>query len=380
MEQKVYTELSLMEALAEVLALYKPKKILLITGKQSYISSGAKKSCDPLFKNIIVTTFNDFFSNPTLEEVKNAISVFKESNPDIVLAIGGGSAIDLAKSVNVLAGVETENLPRYIKGDLKIPKKEKPLIAVPTTAGSGAEATHFAVVYIGGIKHSLADENLLPDIVIVDSTLTHSLSPYQTAVTGLDALSQAVESMWSVKATEESIQYSRESLALTFKYLPVAVHDPTDEAREKMALAAHLAGKAINIAKTTASHAMSYPMTAKYGIPHGHAVALTLPEVLLFNSNVSNSDICHPKGVEYVKNTMGELARIMGLFDSKDAAFFLKSFVSSLGVETELNKLGVSENDIKEIVSEMSLERAGNNPRKFTPEDASAILGKIFKT
>src|SRR5207248_4789041 len=126
-------------------------------------------------------------------------------------------------------------------------------------------------------KYSVCHEFLLPDIAIVDPILTHKMSPRLTAITGMDALSQAIESYWSIHSTEESKGYAREAIRIIVDQLPKAVNEPTNDSRLAMARASHLAGKAINVTRTTAPHALSYALTSRFGVPHGQAVSLTLP-------------------------------------------------------------------------------------------------------
>src|SRR5262249_51347864 len=151
-------------------------------------------------------------------------------------------------------GVVADGLPLLNRG--------LPLVAIPTTAGSGSEATPFAVLYVGHVKHSIAGPAMLPDVAIVDPSLTDSMSPALTAVTGMDAFSQAVESYWCIHSTERSKAYARRAIALVLEHLEVAVTAPREENRRAMSKAAHLAGRAIAITKTTGAHALSYPLTS----------------------------------------------------------------------------------------------------------------------
>ncbi|MEZ4822960.1 MAG: iron-containing alcohol dehydrogenase [Ignavibacteria bacterium] len=152
--------------------------------------------------------------------------------------------------MNVLS-YQTNSPEQILKGESEIVRKGKPLIAVPTTSGAGSEATHFAVVYSGDKKYSLAHEYILPDYSVIDPQLTFSLPKEITATSGIDAFSQAMESYWNVNANEESRKYSRGAIQLIFDSLSKAVNEGDEESRINMSRAAHLAGKAINITKTT---------------------------------------------------------------------------------------------------------------------------------
>ena len=141
-----------------------------------------------------------------------------------------------------------------------------------------------------------------------------------------------------------------------------------------MSRAAHLAGKAINIAKTTASHAMSYALTTEFGITHGHAVALTMPRLIVYNSKVTSDDVSDRRGVAHVNHALKEIFTALGARAAEDAAEKFTKQLQEIGLETRLSKLGLSERDIESLVSKMSLERAGNNPRTFGKEAAARIL------
>ena len=235
------------EQLQDILQKEHPQKIFLVADG-AYEKSGAKGKFAPLFDNYEVVPFLDIRENPTIEQVKNGIEAFLKSQADLVVAIGGGSVIDTAKALNLLAAQDGDPV-LYVKKEQEIANSGKPLVAIPTTAGTGAEATHVAVVYIDRIKYSISHAFLLPNYAIVDAALTHSLPPRVTAVTGMDALSQAIEAYWSINATDESKEYSKEAIGLILPNLAIAVGSPTPEAREAMAQGAYLSGKAINIAK-----------------------------------------------------------------------------------------------------------------------------------
>ena len=168
--------------------------------------------------------------------------------------------IDMGKLINVFSS-HTKKRVEIIKGKKKLNKRLNTFIAIQTTAGSGSEATHFAVVYYKNKKYSLADKNLIPDLAIVDFFFTKSLNKYVTACSGFDALSQAIESYWSVNSNAKSKMFSEKAIKILKKNLVQVVNRPTRKNREAVMLASHLAGKAINITKTTAPHALSYKIS-----------------------------------------------------------------------------------------------------------------------
>lgn len=249
---------------------------------------------------------------------------------------------------------------------------------VPTTAGTGSESTHFSVVYIGDEKYSLAHPSMLPDTVILDPALTESMPPYLAACTGMDAVCQAIESWWSVNSTAESREYSRQSLALGLRNLEKAVTDPDRDARECMLLASNLSGRAINIARTTVAHAVSYPITSRFRVPHGHAVALTLPWFFEFNDEVDAGSVQDRRGVDHVRGVLNEILEALGVASSREARELLVDLAGRIGLATTLSPLGIGPDDIDAIVRHgLSPHRAENNPRRVSGDDLRRILERI---
>lgn len=378
MEPLSITHDTLKESLEIVLTRQTPNSILVVASDRSLDSTFICEYLRLICNGASISTYTDVTSNPTLETIQKCAVAWRGTVPDLVVAIGGGSALDTAKAAHFLAQQDTDNFEEVIRGVVPVCPSTLPLIAIPTTAGSGSEATHFAVVYINGKKHSLAHPSMRPQFVILQPELTYSLNPYQTAVSGLDVLAQSIESIWSVQSTEESKRCAFEALQLVWVNLEAVVHTPNPENRAAMQQAAYLAGKAINISKTTAAHAMSYALTTEYGIPHGHAVALTLPELLLFNSTVTEETVADERGAEYVLATMQSLYDVLGAEDATDAALQLRRMVVHVGLEDSLRALAVSEESLPKIVASLSLDRAGNNPRTFTELDALDTMKAIL--
>jgi len=352
--------------------------IFLVTGKSSYVHSGAKNCLDDLLTNYRVSVYDAFEPNPKLEDLKRGIDLFHCVKSDAIVAVGGGSVIDMAKLINFF-GTNDIDPGEYIEGSGRTIRKGRPLIAIPTTAGSGSEATHFAVLYIYRRKYSVTHKYIMPDFSVVDPGLTMSLPAKQTAISGMDALCQAVESYWSVNSTELSKWYARRAIELIVSNLAQAVNNPTEPARTSMAKAAHLAGKAINITKTSAPHSISYPLTAYFGIPHGHAVALTLPSVMVYNYNV-NADVLDKRGSDYVRKAITEIAHLFGANSVRQAREQIETMISDIGLETRLSQLGVSSIESLERVIEdgFAPDRVDNNPRKLTPAALRRILHSIY--
>jgi alcohol dehydrogenase class IV/choline kinase len=245
--------------------------------KAKEIATAAKKPfivCEPWTKPAAAgitgaVFFGGFTPNPEFEQAMTGIRLFEKENCDFIISIGGGSAIDVAKSVNILSlgeSIEPLDAPRAKH------------LAIPTTAGTGSESTKFAVLYRNGEKHSIESDRILPEHVILDPEHLATLPLYHKKSALLDALCQAVESLWAKGRTHESQSYANGAIRIIMEDAESYLAN-NQESATRILYAANLAGKAINIGKTTAAHAMSYKLSARFGLSHGHAVALCLPYV-----------------------------------------------------------------------------------------------------
>lgn len=319
----------------------------------------------------------DFSPYPSLSEVLATAKACGELQADGLLAIGGGSAIDLSKLAAVTAPLGA-SAAVYLRKSSAPPGTALPVIAAPTTAGTGAEVTHFAALYLDTGKVSVADPRMRPRVGIVDPVLTASMPADLTAATGLDALCQAVESTWSVGSTDVSMRYAERALRLCLQWLPKAVHHSTAKSRRAMAVAAHLAGRAINISKTTACHAMSYELTGRFGLLHGHAVAVTLAAMLRYNAGVTSDDTVDPRGAVHTMRAIRIIVRAFGAGTVNAAADAITSLVRGLNLPTRLSDVGVKPQDIHGLVSAVNTERLSNNPRLMSPEVVRGIFESIL--
>jgi len=378
MKQKIFLGYDSYKKLYGILEKFSPKKIFLVTGKKSYFSSGAKNLLSESINKYNYFRFYDFETNPKLKDLINGINIFNREKCDIIIGVGGGSVMDIAKSISILA-TQNGDLEEFIKGEISLKERQIPSIMIPTTAGTGSESTHFSVIYINKIKYSLVHYSLLPDFVILDPLFTKNLSPYITACTSMDALCQAIESFWSTNSTEESRTYSKQAIELAMSYIVKNVNNPNTISREKMLIASNLAGKAINIAKTTAAHSVSYPITSYFNVPHGHAVALTLPYFIEFNNDVSLENLQDNRGIEFIKDRMSELFTILKVNTANKAKDKIINIMKKINLETRLSKLGINGNNIDIIIENgFNLQRIKNNPKLFREKDLRILLEKII--
>ena len=258
------------------------KKIFLLCGKKSFVNSGAEL----LFKDI--SSFKKiklFYKNselPILDELIEIIKDIRNFGPDLILAIGGGTIMDYAKIANVVD--IRPDLAKLIENySYPFKKKYSHLTVIPTTAGSGAEVTSNAVIYVNGIKHSFESDLLIPDNFFLIPEFLISAPRKIKASAGFDAIAQALESLVSKKSNDQSVDYAVKSLKISTNSYINFLNDPNLKNATEMSIAANLAGKAISISKTTAPHATSYPFTSLFDISHGHAVGLFFEKFLMFN-------------------------------------------------------------------------------------------------
>ena len=353
------------------------RRLVLVADAVAFRASGAESRLGPALEGREIAQCSDFGANPKLSELKAALSQIEGWDFDGVVALGGGSAIDLAKLIRAVT-VNQLDAKSLILGNAGVDRAGPPLIAVPTTAGTGSEATHFAVAYVNDEKYSVASSNLLPEFAIIDPHLTSSLAPQITAATGLDAFCQGLESCWAVGASAQSMAYAEQAIRLSLQHLERSVRDPDGESRRGMCQAAHLSGRAINISKTTASHALSYAITTRFGAPHGMAVAVTLPAVLRFNGAVGDGDCNDPRGATQVMARMQRLFDVLGVVDTDQAADCCARLITACGGALRLRDLGVTEDAVLWLAQQVNQERLSNNPRAMPPEAAYALLRETY--
>ncbi len=346
-------------------------KLLVISGKNSYTKSGAKK----IFNFSKSKNLRLFFKKsyiPEIQELKKIISLIKKFKPKKILLIGGGAVMDLGKISNFLWN--KKNLKKsIIQSNYKKEKNYANLIAVPTTAGSGAEVTSNAVIYINKKKYSVEHKHIKPKKFILHPELIKKNVSSLKSSAGFDALAQAVESLVSVNSNSQSLNYSILSLKYGLKNYLSYLKNSNSINSKNMLLAANYSGKAINLTKTTAPHALSYPFTAHYGISHGHAVSLTFTDFIKFNFENMNKSI--------TKFSLRDRLKILlKLTETQNLSELLKYFDNikkKAKLEDNFKKLNININkDLNLITKDINLSRLSNNPVKVDFQTIKEILLK----
>lgn len=343
MKQRIYIDNGLVH-LESCLQEY--DKVFLVHGRGSYVACGAEKAIAPIFSRlgIQVMEFTDFSTNPKDEEAQQGMKRFIQTGAKCILVVGGGSAIDMAKLIRHYALQQHYNAS---------------LIAIPTTAGTGAESTHFAVSYVNGVKTSIEADDILPDVAILYPPFTYNNSAYLTACTGFDALAQAIEAYWNKNATPESDEYALNAIRYLHAQLPQCVENATQKLRDDLMIGANWAGKAINITRTTAPHAFSYAFTSKCGYPHGHAVAITFPFFAELNL-IGNSKESKLREVLQIKEYSWQT--------------YFETYIQKIG----LSYVGTKGQNLQEILNQVNLQRLANNPQSVEQKQIDELYNQLI--
>lgn len=308
--------------------------------------------------------FSDFTPNPLYEQVCKGIELLKESKCDAILAVGGGSAIDVAKCIKLAVLAEEGNtaiIPPLVSQHLPIDGTKIPFIAIPTTAGTGSESTHNAVMYYEGAKQTVTNDGVLPDYAILEPSVLKTLPLYQKKCTMLDALCQGIESWWSVNSTEESYEYSRKAIELIMANWRKYIFENDDEAAANIMFGANYGGRAINITATTAAHAMSYKITSLYKLPHGHAVAVCLPH--LWRYMLGHLDKCiERRGTGYLVQIFNNISLAMGCKTPTEAILLFECMMNDMEMEYPASDTTRRPSDIRLLSSSVNPIRLRNNP------------------
>ena len=323
--------------------------------------------------------FSDFTPNPLYDQVCNGIELLKSSQCDTILAVGGGSAIDVAKCIKLAVLAKEGNaaiIPPLVSLRLPIDGTKIPFIAIPTTAGTGSESTHNAVMYYEGAKQTVTNDGVLPDFAILEPSVLKTLPLYQKKCTMMDALCQGIESWWSVNSTEESYEYSRKAVELIMANWRKYIFDNDEEAAAQIMLAANYGGRAINITQTTAAHAMSYKITSFYKLPHGHAVAVGLPQIWKYM--LAHFDRCiDSRGMDYLEGIFNDISSAMGCNTPFEAIELFEQMMK----EMELGKpvAGNREDELRLLSTSVNPVRLKNNPIAIGETEAYNLYNSIVQ-
>ena len=314
--------------------------------------------------------FTDVHENPSTDDVQRGVGIADEFQPDLLIGLGGGSSMDCAKGINFLycGGGEMQDY----WGIGKATEPMLPMIAIPTTAGTGSETQSFALISDAKTHAKMAcgDKKATCKLAILDPELTLTQPAHVTALTGIDALAHALETYVTTKRTELSMDYSRRAWELLSINFINVIDTPNDlEARSAMQLGACLAGLAIENSMLGAAHALANPLTAHFNIVHGQAVASMLPHVIRFNAQSMESQYCQ----------LASATNAIAGDDSEALATFITEITQHSGLATRLEPQGVNADQLPMLAADAAKQwTARFNPRTVEVEDLLALYQHAF--
>lgn len=370
-----YREPTILSSINELSIVFKKEKIksILIVSDKGIIKSGLVYILLKVLKDCKVnfTIYDKTNQNPTVDNVEEALVLYKENNCEGIISIGGGSSIDCAKVIGARVVYPNKSISK-MKGILKIFRKLPPLIVIPTTAGTGSEATLAAVITDKDEKYALMSFPLIPHYALLDATLTYSLPSSLTATTGMDALCHAIESYIGRSTTKETRKLAMQATKLIFENIEIAYSNPENyQARKNMLDASYKAGVAFSKSYVGYIHALAHALGGKYGTPHGLANAIIMPYVL------EEYGSC-------IYKKLYELAVVSNICDKEDSyQVGAKKFIEAI---KDLNKkmnivseLGIKKEDIDLLA--IHAEKEANPlypvPKLMTKDELKEIYLKI---
>lgn len=329
----------------------------LLVSDPFFVANGLAEQIVAESDGILTGIYGEVSPNPDVTEVDACAEMIRRNGHGFLVALGGGSALDCAKAAGSIC-LTKDSIRKYHGTGEAMPQEHLPLIAVPTTAGTGSEVTCVSVLtdHANGKKSPIVSNGFYPSMAIIDPELTYSMPPKVTASTGIDVLCHALEGFWSKGHQPVCDALALHACKLVFTYLRRAYVDGNDqEAREKMAEASVIAGMAFTLPKTTASHACSFPLTNLYHIPHGEACGLTLDYFARINASAEDG-------------RLEVFAAELGFSSVDEMADAIHSLKEELGLCNDLKNLNLTEEQISELVRISRHPNLYNNPVEITDE------------
>lgn len=364
--------------LSEVIERMGLKKALVVTDKGLIKVGTAKMVTDVLDEaGFPYEIYSEVKPNPTVTNVKQGVEAFKTSEADCIIAIGGGSAMDTAKGIGIVTNNPEFSDVVSLEGVAPTKHKSVPIVALPTTAGTGAEVTINYVIIDEErqAKMVCVDPNDIPAVAIVDPELMYSLPKSLTAATGMDALTHAIEGYITRGAWVMSDMYELQAIKMIAEHLPTAVEEPTNPVgREGMALAQYIAAQAFSNVGLGLVHGMAHPMGSLFDVPHGVANALLLPTIMEWNMP------CCIEKYGVIARTMGvDTAGMTDKEAAQAACDAVKALAVRVGIPQHLSELGIKESDIEALAQQAIADVCTpGNPRDVTIDDIRELYKKVL--
>ena len=356
------------EVLAEEIKKRGFKKVFLVSDK-ALIEAGVTAKVEDILKNaeIAYDLYSEIKPNPTIKNVTDGVEKCKESNADVIVAVGGGSSIDTAKGISIVMTNPSRADIKSLNGLSNTENKGMPIIALPTTAGTAAEVTINYVITDEEreIKMVCVDPNDIPVLAIVDSELMASMPKSLAAATGMDALTHAVEGYITKGANEMSDMFHMKAIQMIFKYLPAAVNEKDEIAIEKMGMAQYIAGMGFSNVGLGIVHSMAHQLGAVYDTPHGIANSILLPTVMKFNG-----EVCYERFREILKGLDVDAANLSKEEVIDTFVNLIKELSAKVGITQTVADVGGKEEDLS-MLADKAMEDPckPGNPREVSKEE-----------
>jgi len=379
--KKVVSGAGALKELGQIIKDMKKTRAIIITDNVMKEFSIIKDTIKELEKQgLDVSMFGEIGPNPTEEMVHNAVEVMKNEKPEVIVCIGGGSPIDTGKAANVVYthGGIVNDYDIAIGGIMKITPKLLPLIAIPTTSGTGTEVTYVGVITDTKklTKFGVLSPLVIPDVAIIDPEVTVSMPAKLTAFTGIDALTHCIEAYTSIVEYPPAEALALYGVKMIYRSLKTAVNEPDNiKAREDMIIASMMAGTAFSLNGLGACHAMAHQLSAFFGTPHGLANAVLLPKIMKFNMPVrlqKFADIAQAMGADINNISVEEAART--------ALELVEKLSEDIGVPKYLDDVGATKDKIPDLVERAMLDNPiTTNPRPAAPSDIEKLFLESFR-
>ncbi|MFC0273044.1 iron-containing alcohol dehydrogenase [Metabacillus herbersteinensis] len=348
----------------------------LIVTDDILVQVGVVSTVQSILKGLTTGVYTGVKPDPEIALVEECTATFRDGKHDGLIAVGGGSAIDIAKSVSVYANFKGKIHELFGTG--LVPEKGFPIIAIPTTAGTGSEVTNIAILSDTEeqVKKGIVSDYILPDVAIVAPEMTLTMPKSVTAASGIDALVHAIEAYISVNASPITDALAKGAMQLIYANLPIAYENPNDmNARENMATASLMAGMAFGNAGVAAVHALAYPLGGRFHIPHGVSNALLLPYVMEWNKSS-----CVERFRDIAEALGESVAGLSDLEAADRAVSAMRHLCDVVEIPKGMRTFNVPEEAIPSMAEDASkIERLlKNNPRAFTIEEIEQIYKSAF--
>lgn len=337
------------------------KTILIVTDKNAFEKSGAQKTLLSQLKNLRIEIFDEVEENPSFSTIKKGLEIIEEYNVQLIIGIGGGSPLDVAKGISAFA-TNKRSFIDYIEGS-DLSEDPLPVICIPTTSGSGSEVTPYAVFTDQELKEKvcLSNPKIFPNFSIIDPFLTYSMPEHITINTGVDVLTHAIEAYLSSKSFPLNDLYAIQAIKIVLENLKLA-SQKEKEAMNKMAYASMLAGISIAHASTILLHIMAYPLTVFHHIPHGRANAILLPAFIEFMREKS-----------YSTKKVDTIVRMFEDFGG------INNYLAGLNISTKLSSYGVKSNNFEKYAKDTIIkDDIKITPAEVTIEDIVEIYNSAY--